>query len=577
MYPRPRSVLLLFFGLLVVYSAGAQSVGWRFVVDGEAYDLSARSSWTTDSTSAAAAFLLSHLVSDGYWGAEVDSVHLAEAKDRDVVSVFARAGEPVQIVSIQLIGFSAIDSSTVRSWLSMRPGDRFKSRELDLDIARIADAYNRRGFVAADLATRVRPVSKSAAVVVDIQVEEKEPITLEAIELAEEIRSSARLVSLFAGLPVGGTLRGYDEERVRSALLDTGLYESVGTPAVRLVSSDRAIISIPMVEASPGAFDLVLGYLPGVSGRSGSVVGNGRLQLVNLFGGGRTVGIRLNRLPGQTSTLSARIADPFLFRVPLGLSLGFDGEQRDSTYAKQQYSAGLSWRILDGLEVGGTVQREATRPGQAGIRIAGATQVVARANALLAGLEVQYRRVDSRISPRRGFEFRSTIQQGVKQTMQLQIVDADTVDVARSSRQERLGTFLRTYVPLTRRQVAVGGIDASLLRSDDYDVSDLLRLGGANSLRGYNEEQFTGRFVGRAVIEYRYLLDPVSFAYGFVDVGYAERPTIGDQQKLSGVHPGYGIGMQYGTGIGVVNASYAVNPDDGLANGRVHVGLSFAL
>jgi hypothetical protein len=44
------------------------------------------------------------------------------------------------------------------------------------------------------------------------------------------------------------------------------------------------------------------------------------------------------------------------------------------------------------------------------------------------------------------------------------------------------------------------------------------------------------------------------------------------------VHPGYGIGIQFGTAIGVVETSYALQPaDPSPASGRVHLRLSFDL
>jgi outer membrane protein assembly factor BamA len=336
-------------------------------------------------------------------------------------------------------------------------------------------------------------------------------------------------------------------------------------------------LSLALIEASPGSFDLVLGYLPGRSGARGSLVGNGRLQLVNLFGGGRTLGVKLNRLPGQTSTVNVAVDDPFLFSLPIGVSFGFDGEQRDSTYGKQRYEAGLSYRILEEIELSATVTREATRPGQAGITFRNGLQRISRADALLAGIGVGFQNLDDRINPRKGVSFESSFFRGSKETTQRRIVTADTLTTKRSFRQERLSASVRLFVPLAVRHVFAVGVDAGLLRSDEYELSDLLRLGGANSLRGYNEEQFVGRFVNRWLVEYRYLLERRSYAYVFLDVGVVERPDVEEQPAETSVHPGYGFGMQFETGIGVVNATYALNRDDGPTNGKIHVGLSLAL
>ncbi len=61
--------------------------------------------------------------------------------------------------------------------------------------------------------------------------------------------------------------------------------------------------------------------------------------------------------------------------------------------------------------------------------------------------------------------------------------------------------------PLLRRQVLVVGGDAWVLRADGFDEADLFRIGGATSLRGYDEEQFRARTAARAVAEVRYQVD----------------------------------------------------------------------
>jgi outer membrane translocation and assembly module TamA len=108
--------------------------------------------------------------------------------------------------------------------------------------------------------------------------------------------------------------------------------------------------------------------------------------------------------------------------------------------------------------------------------------------------------------------------------------------------------------------------------------SDLFRFGGATSLRGYDEDRFLGRVVGRALIEYRFLMDRESFAYAFVDVGFVDRPETPDlTSSESGLHPGYGLGIQFRTAVGLVNVSAALNPESGPTDARIHAGLSFGL
>mgnify|MGYP002762399723 CR=1 FL=1 len=167
-----------------------------------------------------------------------------------------------------------------------------------------------------------------------------------------------------------------------------------------------------------------------------------------------------------------------------------------------------------------------------------------------------------------------------RKNRQLQRITAsgDTTRTARSLRQERLQAEVRAYLPLFDRQVLAVGGDGSMLLSRAYDRSDLFRLGGARSLRGYDEDRFLGNAVARGLVEYRVQLDRASYAHAFVDLGYVARPALTDTPSRQGWHPGYGLGLRLQTAIGRLSATYALNPAvKSPANGRVHLGLSVGL
>jgi outer membrane protein assembly factor BamA len=308
-------------------------------------------------------------------------------------------------------------------------------------------------------------------------------------------------------------------------------------------------------------------------------VGSGHLTLNNLFGGGRTGELKLDRRPGQVSLFDVAASDPYLFGWPLRLQARFRGEQRDSTYGKRTYRLGVGYRFAGGLEVLGTASREVTRPGQAGAQLQGDRQRIPRAEALFYGLGLRYRNMDRSINPRRGGVVEVNFEQGRKERRFFEVTAAsDTTRQEQSLRQERITGSARLYLPLFDRQVLATGLDAQVLLSRSYDRSDLFRIGGAQSLRGYDEDRFLGNAVGRVLAEYRLQIDRVSYAYAFGDLGFVERPELQTGEASRSWHPGYGIGIQFGTALGIVNASYALSPEvPSPANGRIHLGLSVRL
>ena len=126
------------------------------------------------------------------------------------------------------------------------------------------------------------------------------------------------------------------------------------------------------------------------------------------------------------------------------------------------------------------------------------------------------------------------------------------------------------------REIDFEGREALFLRSNEFDVSDLFRFGGATSLRGYDEEQFPVSFATRLLLEYRYQLDRASYGFVFFDLGYIERSETINLEPLRGFKPGYGVGFQVGTDLGLINLSLAANPDEPTGV-RAHLGLSIGL
>lgn len=307
-------------------------------------------------------------------------------------------------------------------------------------------------------------------------------------------------------------------------------------------------------------------------------MGNGHLQLRNLFGGGRLFNLRLNRLPGRVSSVDVGIADPNIAGLPVGIEGMFHGIQQDSTYDQQRYSAGVSYEVSDGFRLVAGASREVTKPGQAGLQLRSKRQRIPRSTASFVGIGVRYESVDFPVNPRSGLRVESMFERGNKNRTTRFIDESGDTLVSRTRlNQERLTLRVRYFVPTLRRQLIAIGADAQLLLSDEYDESDLIRFGGASSLRGYNEQQFLGRLASRILLEYRYQLDRWAFAYVFADLGVLETaPTDGVRSRRD-LLPGFGVGTQFRTEVGIINVSYAFNDDDGPIDGRIHVGLSFSL
>lgn len=591
------AVLLVALGLLSsgeLQSAAAQAsvatsgsestaVQWRLVLDGQ------RARWPdtvstapVDSLQVVGRRVLTHLRREGYYYAQLDSATVDTSAPPPSVRLHVHRGPQVRIGTLRIEGDSAVSADELRALMETEEGDRLHPDRLEADIQALLDRYEKIGRPLAQirvaetrLSTEGRPTLR-----VTLRVREGPALWLKRIEVPDDARTSPELLAHLADLDVGAPLRNYDPEAIQRRLQEHELFQEVEEPRLRVAADGGAVLRMPVEEAAPGAFDFMVGYLPPSQTRdSGQLVGSGHLLLKHLFGEGRTAEFTLDRQPGQTSIFDVSLSDPYLLDLPLRIGGHFRGEQRDSTYGERVYELEGGYRLGNGLELTATLSREVVRPGPAGTQFLDNRQQIPRSTTLFYGLGIRYRQLDRSQNPRRGLSLDVQFAQGHKERRLRRITaNGDTTRVSDAFRQERLQGRLRAYLPLFDRQVLAVGSEGSVLLSRDYDRSDLFRLGGATSLRGYGEDRFLGNVVARGLVEYRLQLDRASYAHAFFDLGYVARPAVEATRATQGWHPGYGLGLQLRTAIGRISATYALNPDvQSPTNGRVHLGLSVGL
>lgn len=480
--------------------------------------------------------------------------------------------------TVQILESGPLPADAVKAALPFRPGDPLTDQQLQAGLEALARRYAAAGYPLARIIIQqldVDPAHPDRLLLV-LSVEAGPRLYLDRILLQGARRTQPAFVARLLNLQLGQQLHAFDPEQMAERLTATGLFHRVDPPTLYLTNDSAAALVFSMKEAPPGSFDLLLGYQPPGEG-TGGLVGSGHLHLRHLFGAGRELELQLERLPSRISRFRLAAFDPFVLNTPFSFRIGFTGRQQDSTYTRQDFRLALGYRFPSGLQIMGSWRQETTRPGPAGLRLGNGWQRIAQGSATLFGMGLSWQQLDNAQVPRRGLTLIVQAERGRKTHNTRQITALDTLQVRTRFHQDRLEATLRLYHPLLDQLVLVGGGELALLRADRYDAADLYRLGGARSLRGYNEEQFAGHQTARLLTEARYLLTPPTFIFGFLDLGYVATPALPGSAAQASWHLGYGLGLQLQTGAGLLNLSYALHPSELPLDGRLHLQLIFAL
>ena len=522
--------------------------------------------WPADSVNWAVERALHVLQKDGYLFA---TVHMTDSMAQ---SVEINQGERGRVGKLMLEGVKEFDPKSLVNKLPIRQGQPLTSNTLEEMLSLILDQYANEGYHLTAATIQALLPAEPPVLDVNIRVSEQPRPRLTRMEVTGAIRTRSGLLYRIAGLRAGEPLMDYDPVQVRSRLESSGLFTYVDSVDLHIDADSSLIMNVHAEEASPGAFDLALGYERSSSG-AGALVGSGHLSLRNMFGGARNVEIALHRLPGQISRINVTAIDPYVVGLPLSVGAEFRGLQQDSTFGKRDYRLEVGYLMDPSTQLFGLVSRELTRPGLTGLAVQGGRQRIPVASATLAGAGLRIRQVDHRYNPTRGYVLEMVVESGFKNT-DGQVVRADTVSEQRRLNLSRLTARARLYRPHGRRRVMVTGGDFQLLHAKEFDETDLFRFGGASSLRGYDEDRFRSPFVTRILLEYRYVFEAPTYGFAFVDVGYVDARRT--QEAYAGLYPGFGAGFQLNTQAGLISFTLAANAEDPAAV-RAHIRLSLGL
>ena len=548
-----RTVLLFFCMFITIVPVRAQ---WQIIADGQPW------SWlpngSIDSTLTVEEQVTRMFHQEGYLYAVIDS------QNTYTQTLFISLGKRAQVGEVTVRGRNPVDS------FPLNRGDWITSSSLEQAAKAILDQYSEDGYLLAEVVIEAIIPRDSVQHDVILHVYEGNPVRLERIVLQGARRTKAAYAHHVSGLTSGQPLKNFDMEEIQRKLEATGLFSRVGLPVLYKAAEHTVFIHMQVTESPPGVFDMALGY-ERTEGGKGALVGSGRLALRHLFGRGRTLELTLNRAPGQLGYVRVNADTPLLFGLPLNLSASFEGLQQDSTYGKRDYGIQLGYWLRPSMQIFASASYEVTRPGLTGTEIVQGRQRIPIADALYFGGGIQIRQVDHALNPTRGYLLTMHAERGQKD------VERGTLVAGYEEHQlyqSRLTVQGRMYIPLHQRSLLATGGELMLVRSRNLDESDLFRIGGAKSLRGYDEQRFRASFATRVLVEFRYLLDRETYGFGFFDLGYLDNQD--DAGFPSGWYPGFGMGFQIHTAAGLINVTFASTTED-VSAVRAHIGLSLGL
>ena len=348
-------------------------------------------------------------------------------------------------------------------------------------------------------------------------------------------------------------------EAGRERLAQLGLFRSVSFEGLEGESDPgRARLVYRVEEPHYNQFEGTVG----VQGQ-GSTVGLARLELGNILGTGRAMGLNWQaRGPGLT-TLGAHYAEPQLFGTPLRLEGILDHQVQDTLWVQTRWGVRVQMPLATAQRLEAGYEEE--RVVQSGTDVEEADL----RNSLFA---LERSTLDQPLATRRGVRARISASQTYK-TEQLR------PDGTRRSQANAAELSTEWHRPLGPEH----GLTIELRGAGRFSSQPVLPayerypLGGATTLRGYDEEQFRADRYALSRIEWRRFLGAAGQrAFLFWDHAWMAT-RVADADGASHVESlqrdGVGFGLRLQAAGGLLGLDYGLEPGRPPLEGKIHLQL----
>jgi translocation and assembly module TamA len=383
-----------------------------------------------------------------------------------------------------------------------------------------------------------------------------------------------RFLQHYLGIEAGKT---YNESLVRRSgqKLRNLPYLSLQKEPEVFFKSDKAYLIIYADAESANQLDGFIGILPNQNrigaGSNTLLTGQATLELQNPFGAGKHFKLQWQRFRPQAQQLAVFYKQPNLLNLSVDVSAQLELLQEDSTFTTLERRLNIIYPFEKWGNFSAFVaQRQATALPPPVLQT---PPLHVSSNFLQFGIGYEVRQLDNFYFPRKGFEIGMEVGIGTKRISRDTTLASDDFfsTIALRSNQVQIRLQASYYQPINQQTTLLFRLRSAALENPYLFQTDLIRLGGIQNLRGFNENTFFAQRFLQGVAEYRLYFEAYSYLFAFAELT-ALRTDTADLPRAAGV------GLSFRTKAGIFNFAYALGTSQaqplGIGQAKVHFGLT---
>ena len=309
-------------------------------------------------------------------------------------------------------------------------------------------------------------------------------------------------------------------------------------PPEVLFTNDSTFLYLYFKKLNNNSFDGIVNF---ASKEDGGILFNGNidLQLNNILNTGERFAVFWNSIGEERQEFKLATEIPYVFNTKVSPQVAFSIYKQDSTFINTKLDAKLWYHIHPRIKLGVNYSSENSEN-----LIENNIGMVTKFNNYFVGFQLEYSK------PKKDFFLNDTFHLYINPTIGKRTTGTN------ASNQFKIEASASYIWDISLKGSIYIKNSTGLLNSDSFVDNELFRIGGANSVRGFNEQSiFTSRY-SYFNIEYRYLTSQKSYFYSITDLGRV-KTTFNNQNLL-----GLGLGYLFTNKNSQINISTSIGKTD---------------
>lgn len=309
-------------------------------------------------------------------------------------------------------------------------------------------------------------------------------------------------------------------------------------PPEVLFTKDSTLLYMYLRKNQHNNFDGIVSF---ASKENGDVLFNGTIdiRLNNILDTGEKFQLFWNSIGEEKQEIKLATEIPYIFNSKFSPNISFSIYKQDSTFLNTKFDSKLFYNFNSKIKFAATYNSESSENLQENLT----NNIEAYSNYFL-GILFQYN------IPKNDFFFNDLFHLKINPAIGKRKTDENSIN------QFKIEASASYIWDLNLRSSIFIKNKTGYLNSDSFIYNELFRIGGANSIRGFNEQSIYTNNYTYINIEYRYLTSEKSYLYTITDLGRVK--VNSKNNNLLGI----GLGYLFNTRNSQVNIGIVAGKDN---------------